>query len=305
MTKSKPLVFFGTEDFSGASLRLLLDSGWKVGAIVTKPDKPAGRGRLLRTPAVKAIAAEHDIPVYQPAKAAEALNSLAGFRDLGVLVAYGKLIPEVVIRHFKYGIVNLHPSLLPRYRGPSPIEAAILNGDRQTGLSLMDLTAEMDAGPLYAQKIIKLNGDEDRLSLSAKLAAEGARLLADNLEAIITSEFAPYPQDDGQATYTKLLRKDDGFIDWSKPAARLEREVRAYLGFPRSRAKINGHEVIVTRARVAGSANDGALVKKTGQGWLEIRQLIAPSGRLVSGEEFLRGYSETLGKSLPEGSAPA
>jgi len=294
MTKSKRLVFFGTDDFSAAVLEEILVSGWAVSAVVTKPDSPAGRGQKIVPPAVKQIALEHKIKVLQPDKSSDIA---AGLKDIdtewGVLAAYGKIIPPAVLDMFSGGIVNIHPSLLPKYRGPAPIESAILNGDDKTGVSLMKLTAGMDEGPVYAEKGLPLSGIETRPELYERLADMGSELLSKNLEAIIGGALQPVEQDSTAATYTKLIKKADGELDFGQPAEVLQRQVRAYAGWPRSRAEVFGQKIIVTKAHVANNSIDGTLVIKCQPGYLEIEELIAPSGKKMAAAEFVRGYSKT------------
>src|SRR5665213_119654 len=166
MSKLSNLVFFGTENFSAPALEKLIAGGWPVLAAVTKPDARGGRGQKLIVPKVKQIADKHNIPVLQPEKFSEINAKIAELKpELGVLVAYGKIIPQGTIDLFPGGIINVHPSLLPKYRGPAPIEAPILNGDKETGISLMRLSAGMDEGPVYEQKRVALNGDEQRPEL--------------------------------------------------------------------------------------------------------------------------------------------
>lgn len=285
------LVFFGTEDFSVPSLEALISAGWPIAAVVSKPDSKAGRGQKFSSPKVKALAQVHKIPILQPEKLIEIKETLSGLSPThGVLVAYGKLVPKEVIDLFPGGIINIHPSILPKYRGPAPIEAAILNGDNETAVSLMQLTPGMDEGPVYLQKKVNLKGDEDRLSLSRQLSLLGAGLLCDKLPAIIEGALKPKPQDNAQATYTKLLKKEDGLTDWQEPAEVLERKVRAYLGFPKVKGHINSHEIVINKARIAKNMYDGALVVACNPGYLEILKLTAPSGRLISGADFIRGY---------------
>ncbi|MDB5160987.1 MAG: fmt [Candidatus Saccharibacteria bacterium] len=292
MNKLKKLVFFGTEDFSTPSLQALLGSGWEVAAVVTKPDRPAGRGRHTKIPAVKAVATDHGIKVLQPEKVEEVQDELKTISaEIGVLVAYGKIIPADIIDLFPAGIINVHPSLLPKYRGPSPIETAILSGDSQTGVSLMQLAPKMDAGPVYRQFTLPLSGKETKTELYARLADIGAKMLVEDLENIIGGKSQPAPQDDSKATYTTMLTKSDGKISEEESAEFIERKVRAYQGFPKTSIKLmDKYEVVVTKARVASSSEDGDLVIKAKGGFIVIEELIAPSGRLVSGAEFLRGY---------------
>lgn len=298
MKKSARLVFFGTEDFSIASFEALIEAGWDIVAVVTKPDSKSGRGRLLSPPPIKEIAELQNIPVLQPKKITDAGAELAALVPThGVLVSYGAIIPPSILELFQGGIINLHPSLLPAYRGPSPIESAILNGDKQTGLTLMQLNEKMDAGPIYAQKVYPLNGQEDQISLSEVLAAVGGHFLIEKLYHIVSGFIDPVPQDESRATYSKMLEKKHGRINWKTPAELIERQIRAFIRFPRSKTKINGNEIIITKARVAASETDGKLVKKCMPGWLEIIELVAPSGRTMSGGEFARGYLKS--KKLP------
>ena len=299
MKKSAKLVFFGTDDFAVPSLRALLDDGWQVSAVVTKPDTRAGRGLQLKVSGIKKITQKHSIKkIFQPDNLAEIEHEIAALKPkLGILVAYGKLIPEKFIDLFPGGIINVHPSLLPVWRGPSPIEAAILSGDKQTGISLMRLTASMDTGPVYTQTVVTLGGSEDRLGLAHGLAEKGARFLVEKLPEIINGSIKPIPQDNSKSSYSQLLKKEDSWLDTDRPAEVLERQVRAYLGFPKSRIKLfTKHEVVITKAQVAnppaGGENDGRLIIKCNPGWLEILELIAPSGRTTSGRDFLRGYQE-------------
>jgi methionyl-tRNA formyltransferase len=292
MSKSNKLIFFGTEDFSAPSLEALLQADWTICAVVTKPDRPAGRGQKMHVPKVKQIAQARQIDVLQPENVREANAKLLEYgASAGILVAYGKILPQSTIELFPAGIINVHPSLLPKYRGPAPIEAAILNGDNKTGISLMELTQAMDAGPVYYQHRVDLNGNESRLLLLASLAKEGAEILRRQLQPILSGELKAIVQDDNSASYTKLITKEDGWIDWQEPAELIERKVRAYEGFPKARAKIFGkYEVVIKKVQVVESSAPDKLVVECQPGWLEILELIAPSGRSISGAEFLRGY---------------
>lgn len=293
MNKSKAIIFFGTEDFSAVVLEALVKSGWSIELIVTKPDTPKGRGQKLSTSAVKRIGLAHNITLLQPDNPADIQTQLlATGINQAVLVAYGKIIPTSIINLFSGGIINVHPSQLPKYRGPAPIEAAILNGDKHTAVSLMRLSPKMDAGPVYYQEVVGLSGHEDKIELSHRLAQVGAKSLISKLPEIISGELQAIPQDEGTATYTHLIAKGDGVIDWSKPAERLEREIRAYAGWPKSRTSIFDQDVIITEARVAKNAQDGQLVMPAANSWLEILELIGPSGRSMSGADFRRGYNK-------------
>ena len=294
MKKSANLVFFGTDDFSASALKRLILSDWNLAAVVTKPDSKAGRGQELQPSAVASMAKKANIQVFQPPRLQDFHQELSELKPThGILASYGKIIPPEIINIFPGGIINIHPSLLPEYRGPAPVEATILNGDKQTGISLMKLTAGMDEGPIYAQKKVKVPPNAITPSFSLYLAELGTDRLMENLASIIDGSLKAQPQDSSKATYTKLLKKEDGQVDWGKPAEVIEREVRAYLGWPKSRAEVLGNEVVITKARVAKDEGDGELVMKAQPGWLEILQLIAPSGRTMSGADFLRGYNRS------------
>lgn len=291
MMTLKPLVFFGTEDFSLPSFKALADAGWPIKAVVTKPDSAKGRGRKVSSPKIVELAKKHGISVLQPNQLKDIEAELSNLGcELAVLVAYGKIIPASVIELFRLGIVNVHPSLLPKYRGPAPIEAAILNGDSKTGVSIMKLSPAMDAGPVYKQIEMPLSGQETKPALYTQLATAGAGLLAANLALIASGQLAPNPQNQDLATYTKLLTKNDGNISWQEEAASIEKKVRAFLGFPKTKAIINDIEVILLEVRVASDANDGNLVISCRNSFLEILALRTPNGRQMSGAEFRRGY---------------
>ncbi len=294
MNKSLPLVFFGTENFSLPSLEALISGGYNVAAVVTRPDSRRGRGQRINEPAVKKLAQAAGIKLIQPLVFDDdLLKKLASLRpEAGVLVAYGKIIPQKVLRQFKTGIINAHPSLLPKYRGPSPIESAILNGDRTTGITIMRLSESMDAGPIYAQKTYGLSGNETRPALYGELAKLAADLLLEYLPAILGGKIQPVAQNEAAASYCKLLSRVDGIINPKRETAeQIERKVRAYLGYPKTRLRLLSHPVVITRAHPAGLPAESPLVIKCANNtFLAIDELIAPSGRRVSGADFLRGY---------------
>lgn len=290
MSKSKSLIFFGNERLatgvstSVPTLQALVSAGYKVEEVIVS-NKPSN-SRSSRELEIEKVAKKLKIPLISD----ENLSNFSA--QFGVLVAYGKIIPQSIIDRFPLGIINVHPSLLPKYRGPTPIESTILSDAHETGVSLMKLVAKMDAGPVYAQAKIKLDGKETKQQLAGRLSKAGAKLLVDNLDAILNGFLQPKNQDESKATYTVLIGKTLGNVDWSLPAAIIERQVRAYGGWPRSSTIIHGYSVIITKARLASSETDGALVIKASPGWLEIEGLIGPSGKHMSGSEFLRGYSK-------------
>ena len=286
------IIFFGTEAFSADALRALIASNFNVVAVVTKPDQPKGRGHKLTEPLVKTIAREHDIPVWQPTKLADVAEQITSLQPVaGVLVSYGKIIPQSIIDLFTPGIINVHPSLLPRYRGPSPIEAAIIHHDNQTGVTIMQLSAAMDAGPIYAQRIIPLDHTETKPALYATLSHIGNQLLIDTLPDILSGALTPTPQNDADVTYCSLLSKQDGLLDPADlTAVQAEARVRAFLGFPRTRLPLGDQTLIITRAHVSKTAETPLSVQFSDGNYLAPDELIAPSGKTMTAEAFLRGH---------------
>lgn len=288
----QPIVFFGTEDFSLYSLRTLVESGFSIAAVVTKPDTKRGRGGKLTEPAVKTYALQHDIPVWQPTKLVDIIPQITALdHPAGVLVSFGKIIPESIIELFTPGIINVHPSLLPHYRGPSPIEAAIQNRDAKTGISIMQLVKAMDAGPVYYQSLYALDFTETRPELYATLGQLGANLLVQRLPTILDGALQHTPQDDADATYCKLLSKEDSYLDLANTTpGDAEARIRAHLGFPRTRLKIGEHDIIVTKAHGVMDQKTPLELKCANGAYLSIDELVAPSGKTMSASEFLRGY---------------
>lgn len=292
-SKNKPIVFFGTEDFSLVTLSALIESGWPIAAVVTKPDTPKGRGQHLTPPRTKVLALQHDIPVWQPQKLGEIADNIRQLNEpVGVLVSYGKIVPQSIIDIFTPGIINLHPSLLPKYRGPSPIEAAILNGDATTGVSIMQLAKEMDAGPVYRQVTVPLDGTETRTDLYGTLALIGTKTLIDALPSIIDNTLLPQSQDETRATYCQLLQKADALLDPNTcSAAEAERKVRAHLGFPKTKIELFGHPIIITKAHTSTHQKTPLDIRCQDGAFLSIDELIGPSGKTMSANAFLNGYA--------------
>lgn len=296
---SKTIIFFGTDTFSAVSLRELIDKGFTIGAVVTKPDSRKGRGRGLTKPLVKEIAETHHIPVWQPLKVGEiaddvkALTEQLGEAPVGVLVSYGKIIPQSIIDLFTPGIINVHPSLLPLYRGPSPIESAILHGDTETGVTIMQLSAAMDAGPMYAQVTVPLNDTETGPELERHLAELGAQELCRLLPSIMSGALQPTPQNDDLATYCHLLKKEDALLDASAyTAEQAERRVRALLAFPKTKTTLLDQLVVITKAHVASEASSPLDIICADGRALAIDELIGPSGRAMTAKAFLNGYGK-------------
>ena len=303
MTKKLRIVFIGTEAWAIPCLEALIEQHEVVG-VVTKPDAPSGRGHKLTPSPIKEVAARCNLPVYEPNKLTDITAKLSGLKaDLGVVIAYGKLIPDEIIDSFPNGIYNCHPSALPKYRGPSPIEAAILD-NAPISVSIIQLSAEMDAGDILAQT--ELPGDTSNLTAPKLYAAAGlvgAELLSETIRDLTSGNLRSTPQNHELATFSTKISKTDGIIDWSKPAAVLEREIRAYAGWPGSKTTLEGQDITVTSAHVAAMAPtnsitpntplttpDGSLAFQTSQGLLVVDTLKPAGKREMTGREFLAGH---------------
>lgn len=228
------IVFFGSPASALPSLKKLLESNHSIEFIITQPDKPSGRGKKFSPPPVKKAALDLNIPVYQPEKIrkdAMALEKIKEIQpDLNVVVAYGQIIPSSIIYLPKYNSINVHFSILPKYRGASPVQWAILNGEKKTGITIFELNEKMDEGDILTQEEIDILPDEGAAELEARLALKGAELLTETIAKI--DEIKPYKQDHSIATYAPLIKKEDGRIDWIKDATYVERQVRAFTPWP-------------------------------------------------------------------------
>lgn len=308
MTKtSKTIVFFGNERLatgvttSAPVLRSLIKDGYQVSAVIANYEPSLSRS--ARDLEIAAIAQAHDIPVHLPRKISDVTHVIHQLKpDVGVLVAYGKIIPQSVINQFPYGIINVHPSLLPKHRGPTPIESVILSGEPETGVSIMQLEAAMDAGPVFTQQRHSLSGAESKQQLADDLAGIGSQLILDTLSAVLQGTASPKAQNSIAATYDKILTKADGIIDWTKPAGQLEREVRAFLEWPKSRATIAGKDVVITAAQVTTDngtsgdilVKDKQLLVHCGKGSLRILRLIPAGKKEMTAESFINGHKNLL-----------
>jgi len=232
------IVFFGTPDFSLATLKLLANNpDFEIISVVTQSDQPVGRGKKIVASPIKRLAQELKLKVLTDLKTATA--EIVNLKpDLGIVVAYGEFLPEKLLNAFKFGCLNIHPSLLPLYRGPAPIPACIFNGDKETGVSLMKLDKEMDHGPIVAQEKFKLTGAETTETLADQLSLVGAKLLLKTLPLYLEGKITPQEQNHELATFTELLKKEDGHLDFSQPAEKLARQIRGVLPWPKAETEI-------------------------------------------------------------------
>ncbi len=308
------VVFMGTPGFAVPVLEGLLAEDYSVLAVYTQPDRPAGRGRRPAQSAVKQAALARGLPVLQPARlrGEAVVAGLAEFRpDVIVVAAYGQLLPRAVLGLPRLGCVNVHASLLPRYRGAAPVPAAILAGDRFTGVTIMQMEVGMDTGPVLSRAQIPILARDTTGTLTEKLASIGARLLLDVLPRLERGELTPEPQDGARATYCRPLDKQDGEIDWQQPAVEIWRRVRAFQPWPGAFTTWAGKRLKVVAAVplpgaggqpgrvVAVPQGQAALGVETGEGVLGLVTVQLEGRRAMSADEFLRGQRHCIGMVLP------
>jgi len=298
------LLFAGTPDFARASLSAVVEAGFDVAAVLTQPDRPAGRGRKLTPGPVRQFAESRGIDVLQPVtlKDPDVIGRLAAMApDLMIVAAYGLLLPRAALDVPRLGCVNVHASILPRWRGAAPIQHAILAGDRETGISLMQMDAGLDTGPVYATRAIEIGADETAGHLHDRLARLGGLALVEALPALLHGRLSAEPQDDSLATYAAKIRRRDAELDWHKPAAALAAAVRAYNPVPGAWFRLDGEDVKCWQASVlpsldeppgviAAAGPDGVDVA-CGDGALRLVEVQRPGRRRVTGAEFGAGLA--------------
>jgi len=304
----------GTPEFAVPALDALIHSEIEIVGVFAQPDEPAGRGRSVVSPPVKKLALQHRLTVHQPPslRGSCELDRLASLKpDVVIIAAYGKILPESFLRVPPFGCLNIHASLLPRHRGPSPIAAAILAGDEMTGVTIMIVTKVMDTGPILTQRRIPILPHDNTGSLAQKLSGLGADLLMETLPQWLDGKLVPQPQDNGKATYCKMIAKEDGLIDWHRPAVELWRRVRAFQPWPGGYTTWQGRTVKIIEAVplpgegtpgrvVAMSHSSGAPVGvQTGEGVLGLVQVQLEGKRAMSAAEFIRGQRYFIGAQLP------
>lgn len=310
-------IYFGSPDIAVPPLEALVAAGLPPVAVVTRPDRPAGRRRQLTPPPVKVAAERLGVPVLQPLslRRAEVLAALAALQpDVGIVVAYGAILKPAVLAMPRYGILNIHPSLLPLHRGPAPVTGAILAGDTTTGVSIMQLDEGMDSGPLLAQATVPLAPTARAGALTDELMRVGADLLLEALPRYVAGAVVPQPQQHSLATYTRMISKQDGAIDWSLPALVIERMTRAYDPWPAAFTAWQGQPLKVLAATVlpdwTDSAppgtvlqHDGDALVVTGSGALRLDTVQPASKRAMPARDWLRGQPGVLGAQLGRTSA--
>lgn len=315
MNSNSRIIFFGTPQFAVPSLMALVENGWNVVAIVTNPDEPAGRGRVLTPPPVKVAAQKYHIPVFQHVIDGDHLSKELPEADLFIVVAYGKIISRPILELPRLGTLNVHPSLLPRWRGPSPIRFTILNGDTEAGVTIIKLDDLMDHGPIIGNSKFEIQNQKITYSeLHDILAKEGARLLLKILPDWISGKIIPEPQNDSAATFTRKLTKDDGRIDWSRPAMVIDRMVRAFNPRPGTwtlhPAKDKIYRLRIERVSIfnetspEGSAgfvwSDARhpMLVNTGGGSIAVEALTLEGKKSMPADAFVRGYPQLIGTTL-------
>jgi len=321
------IVFMGSPDFALPLLRRLLDSALEVVAVYTQPDRPAGRGRALQAPPAKQLALAHGVAVHQPDRvsAPEVVSELAALiPDLIVIAAYGQILKQPALDVPRRGVLNVHASLLPLHRGAAPVAAAILAGDEETGVTVMQTELALDAGPILAQRRAAISPNDTTGALTERLAQEGADLLMEVLPAWLDGMLVPTPQDESKVTYAPTLRKEDGRVDWALPAEDVWRRVRAFTPWPGAFTYLDGQPLrlldtwplpnsddalpaglpvrqagtVVPCPPGAGAPDEAGFAVVTGRGLLAVMRLQLAGRRALPAADFLRGQRHLMGKRL-------
>jgi methionyl-tRNA formyltransferase len=303
------IIFMGSPEFATPSLKALR-SEHEVCVVVTQPDRPAGRGRRLQESAVKKLAQSYHLPIIQPEKIndesfIDELDALGA--DLAVIAAYGQILPARILGLPRYGCLNVHASLLPRWRGAAPVQAAILEGDAKTGVTIMKMDAGLDTGPIIQQRSIAIRDAETGGELEKRLAVLGSQLLIETLPAYVSSELRPSPQDDALATYAPMLKKKDGRMDFHQEADRLARQVRAFEPWPTSFFFWEELRIVVRAAHAHPHASgevgevqriEGLPAISTASGSLVLERIQPAGKRDMDASDFLNGSPDFIGSQL-------
>lgn len=313
------LLFMGTPDLSVYVLEALLSGGYEIAGVVTQPDKPKGRGKSMQPTPVKEKAQEYHIPVYQPKKVRdpafiEVLREINP--DMIVVAAFGQIIPKAVLDLPAYGCINVHTSLLPAYRGAAPIQWAVINGEKESGVSVMQMDEGLDTGDVLSTVTVPIEANETGGSLFDKLAVAGAALLLDTIPKIIDGSVKRTPQPKESTTaYARMIKKSDGLIDWTLPAVAIERLIRGLNPWPSAYTYVEGRTLKIWRAKVsaesADAAKPGTVVREdkrtiyvqTGDGLLELREVQIEGKRSMNCGAFMCGFDLPIGTVLGESGA--
>jgi methionyl-tRNA formyltransferase len=304
------IAFAGTPEFAAVALRALLSAGFEIPLVLTQPDRPAGRGQKLVASPVKQVALEHGIPVHQPEKLRDPTTHaplMACEPDVLVVAAYGLILPQAVLDIPKRGCINIHASLLPRWRGAAPIQRAVEAGDAETGVTIMQMEAGLDTGPMLLAEALKIGIDDTAATLHDKLAEMGGRLIVDALRRL--DALSPVIQPDEGITYASKIDKAEAAIDWTKPAVEIERCIRAFDPFPGCTAQLGDATIKIWRAlpssgrgkpgetpgKILAVAPEGITVA-CGDGALKLVELQKPGGRRLASADFLHGFSVVAGQ---------
>lgn len=296
---AKKIIFWGTPDFALPSLQVLVKLNL-VSAVITQPAKPAGRNKKLVSSPVEIYAQDHNLPILTPLVLnQDFVKELKQYLPATfVIVAYGRIIKQSILDLSDLPAINIHPSLLPELRGPSPIQTALLRGFNSTAVTLMQVDDKMDHGPILAQKQAIICPEDNYLTLSKALAEIGAQLLENTIISYLNNQIKGKPQDDTQATICHLIKKEDGQIDWSKTATEIHNQVRAFYHWPASYTKLKNLEIKIIQTKVIEKTlnpkeiliEDKRLIIGTGQNSLEILQLQPAGKKIITAPEFIRGY---------------
>lgn len=306
------VIFMGTPDFSVGTLEALVEAGHDVVLAVTQPDKPKGRGKEMQFTPVKECAMKHGIPVYQPRRVREpgCIEELKKYNaDVCVVIAFGQILPKEILEMTPYGCINVHASLLPKYRGAAPIQWAVINGEEVSGVTTMQMDEGLDTGDMLEKIIVPLDAKETGESLHDKLAEAGARLCVQTLAKAEKGELVPEKQGESPTAYARMLDKTLGNIDWTKSAVEIERLIRGLNSWPSAYSTWNGKMMKIWEADVVAEDADaapGTIVRvektafyvKTGDGILKIMSLQIPGKKRMDADAFLRGYQVNAGDVL-------
>ncbi len=307
------LIFMGTPDFAVLPLKYLISNEYQVVAVYTKPDRPAGRGQRLSFSPVKRVALELGLKVVQPStlKEEEQISKLKSFKpDIVVVAAFGQLLPRSILNIPRYGCLNLHPSLLPRFRGASPVQAAILAGEDFTGVSMMLMDEGLDTGPVLSQAKIPISPFDTTGTLTLKLSYLASMLLLEVLPRWVKGEIEPEAQDEDKATYSEPLSSQEGEIDWKLPALYISRKVRALQPWPGCYTRWRGRKLKIIKAEALPAQREvkaGEVVSLgkdffgvgTGEGVLKVLEVQLEGKRALNAADFLRGQRDFIGALLP------